>query len=210
MTTGRRRVVFVTDPMCSWCWGMADEFAQAREDLSGQVEFDLLLGGINTDGTQPIGDYGRRFLRRLWQEVAATTGQQFGYKLPEEYIHNSSRSCLAIEVVREVLETPPFAYLDELQRLFFVQGADITSHALLRETAEAFGVAPDRFDTLMESPRLLGSVRFQFSHARSFGTQALPSLLIENEQGALQLLAGGYVDAQMLESLLSGALAAQK
>ena len=34
-----------------------------------------------------------------------------------------------------------------------------------------------------------------------FGTQALPSMLIEDD-GALKLLAGGYLDAQMMQTLL--------
>ena len=72
------RIVLVTDPMCSWCWGMADEFNEAMSTLQEGVEFDLLLGGINTHGTQPIGAYGRRYLMRLWREVADTTGQLSG------------------------------------------------------------------------------------------------------------------------------------
>ena len=201
--TARRKLVLVTDPMCSWCWGMTGEFERARKSLGHSVEFELMLGGINTHGTQPIGDYGRRFLMRLWREVEATTGQQFGYTLPETYVHNSVRSCLAVEVVREVTAMPPFEYLAELQRQFFLLGQDITSEPLLKGIAAAYGVSAEEFDATMGDPKLLEKVRFQFTHAQSFGTQALPSLLEEDEAGVLRLFAGGYVDEEMLATLLS-------
>ena len=198
----KKQLIFVTDPMCSWCWGMTADFERARDLLKDEVQFDLMLGGINTHGTQPIGDYGRRFLMRLWREVEATTGQTFGYVLPESYVHNSVSCCLAIEAVRECLESPPFEFLAELQRLFFTEGVDITSFERLKEVAAGFGVSGDEFDQHVHAPRTLEKIRFQFNHAQSFGTQALPSLLIADQESKMSLLAGGYVDAEMLQTLL--------
>ena len=196
-----KKVILVTDPMCSWCWGMADEFENARANLADQVEFELMLGGINTHGTQPIGDYGRRFLMRLWREVAETTGQKFGFRLPEEYIHNSSRTCLAIEAARPLVLGAPFVYLHSLQQAFFVEGLDITQETVLLDCAEQVGIHTDELIREMAEPKHLAAIRFQFEAAGGFGTQALPSLVRE-EQGKHTLLAGGYVDANMLETII--------
>lgn len=195
-----QRLVLVTDPMCSWCWGMADEFRQAQEQLIGQATFDLMLGGINTHGTQPIGDYGRRFLMKLWREVADTTGQAFGFKLPDEYIHNSMLACLAVEVVRDLSGSPPFEYLRAVQERFFVHGENVNDLDVLHDLAPD-GLDRKAFSDKVHAPSVVERVRFQFEHAGAFGTNALPSLLIE-EDGKLQLFAGGYVDAQMLVGLI--------
>ncbi|NKB97712.1 MAG: hypothetical protein GKR90_04310 [Pseudomonadales bacterium] len=199
--TARRQIVLVTDPMCSWCWGMADEFELARERLGEVVDFELMLGGINTHGTQPIGDYGRRFLMRLWREVQATTGQTFGFKLPEQYIHNSARTCLALQAARELVATVPFEFLHALQRAFFVDGLDITNETVIMACAEQVNIDPQDLIGEMDEPKHLESIRFQFEAASGFGTQALPSLA-ELKSGELKLVAGGYVDADMLASLL--------
>ncbi len=195
-----KRVVLVSDPMCSWCWGMARDFEAARAALADAFEFDLMLGGINTHGTQPIGAYGRRYLMKLWQEVEATTGQAFGFALPDEYVHNSVLPCLLLEAWREDHAAPPFALLHELQARFFVRGENISDPDLLSNVAEAFEVAD--FASRVGDPSLTERLRFQFDNAGAFGTNALPSLLIEDERG-LRLLAGGYVDAEMMQSLLS-------
>jgi putative protein-disulfide isomerase len=161
-----------------------------------------MLGGINTHGTQPIGDYGRRFLMKLWREVAQTTGQKFGFKLPDEYVHNSSLACRAIEVVRDCVGEPPFDYLHELQQRFFVDGENINDIELLSELAEPYGVEVGTLTDKVGQVTIVERVKFQFDHAGAFGTNALPSLLIEKND-KLQLLAGGFVDAEMLRELLA-------
>ncbi len=195
-----KRVVLVSDPMCSWCWGMARDFEGARAALEESFEFDLMLGGINTHGTQPIGDYGRRYLMKLWQEVEATTGQAFGFALPEAYVHNSVLPCLLLEAWREDHAAPPFALLHELQQRFFVHGESISDLELLSGIAESYAVSD--FAARVGDPGLTERVRFQFENAGAFGTNAMPSLLIDDERG-LSLLAGGYVDAEMMQSLLA-------
>lgn len=200
--TEHRQIVLVTDPMCSWCWGMADEFELARKRLLGMVEFDLMLGGINTHGTRPIGDYGRRFLMQLWREVQATTGQEFGFKLPDQYIHNSTRTCLALQAARELIEEVPFAFLHSLQSAFFVDGLNVTDEAIIMACADQVGIDANQLIREMEKVKHLESIRFQFNAASGFGTQVLPSLA-EAQAGQLKLLAGGYVDADMLASLLA-------
>jgi len=203
------KLYLVTDPMCSWCWGMAADFADAQAQLADLVEFDLILGGINTHGTQPVGAYGRRYLVRLWQEVEATTGQNFGYQFPAEYVHNSTLPCVAIEAVRVLTEQVPFDFLRNLQEQFFVHAEDINNRQTLLREAEKIGVSAAQLAPLLTDAKLLERVRFQFEHATAFGTQALPSLLIEEAGDArLKLFAGGFVDAQMLVSLVQARLQA--
>ena len=198
------KIWLVSDPMCSWCWGMADAVAQARETLAARAEFDLILGGINTHGSQPIGAYGRRRMAKLWSEVQATTQASFGELVPTPYVHNSVPGCLAVEAVRQATDQPPLAYLRELQRRFFVGGEDITQVDVLRRAAVQVDVPPERFDRWYAAPETRSRVEFQFVEARAYGTNALPSVLIEQGDGKRRLLAGGYLSAEMLVELVDG------
>ncbi|MBM4205034.1 MAG: hypothetical protein FJ194_12925 [Gammaproteobacteria bacterium] len=194
-------VLFVTDPLCSWCWGMADAIETIRTRMAGEFEFDLVLGGINTDSTQPVGAYGRRLMRRLWLEVAATTGQVFGDLPLAAYVHNSVPVCLALEHLRVARSTPPFSALRELQRCFFTSGENTTATDFLLDFLRREGVVLDRFDVLTGDAALHKRLRFQFSMAKSFGTEAMPSVLIRRGTDT-RLVAGGYLDAPMLEEVI--------
>ena len=181
--------------MCSWCWGMTPEVDRARAVLP--EAFDVLLGGINIHGTQPIGEFGRNHLMGIWREVQATTGQAFGFKLPTPLIYNSTLPCIAVQAVREVLGAPPFDYLHRLQERFFVEGVDINNLETLSATANDCGLDAEAVVRAAGSERVRAAVGFQMSTSRDFGTNALPSVLREHN-GERRLLAGGYLNAEAL------------
>ena len=180
---------------------MTPQIKIAAERLAGRVEFDLLLGGINTHGSQPIGDYGKRHLFKLWKEVHATTSQNFGFKLPESFVYNSTIPCIAVAAMSRCLGKPAFDYLHRLQQLFFLEGLDINQPGLLADAAQDCGWTRDGMVTALSDLNLREVVHFEFATSRSYGTNALPSVLWEGT-GKRVLLAGGYVDADMLVQLI--------
>ena len=127
------KIIFVTDPMCSWCWGMADSIKEIHEKYKDKIELDLMLGGTNTESIDFMGDYGKKFLLQLWQEIHETTGKEFGFKLPKSYVHNSLLPCLAIELLKVEDLNKAFGLLYELQSLFFLKGLNINDMSLLLE-----------------------------------------------------------------------------
>jgi putative protein-disulfide isomerase len=194
-------VIVVTDPLCSWCWGMSAAVEEAADRLRDRVTFDLLLGGVNIDSTLPVGDYGRRLLMKIWAEVAETTGQAFGFRIPDGFVYNSVRPCLAVAAVRAATGRAPFGYLHLLQQRFFLEGCDINNVDVLVRTAVELGVDADAVRRALTDPAALEELRAEFAGARVYGTQALPNVLTD-AGGRRQLLAGGYADAAMLEELV--------
>ena len=199
-------VYVVTDPMCSWCWGMSRAVEEAAHLLRDEASFDLLLGGINTHATQPIGDFGRRHLLNLWQDVHDTTGQPFGFKLPDEFVYNSRLPCVAVEALRRRSGLAPFGYLHRLQQCFFEEGRDINSALLLDWVAQEFGWQAGELAAELDDQSLHESVVDQFECSRNYGTNALPNVLIADDPEARRLLFGGYADSEMIVSLIREAL----
>lgn len=201
MTSTKPTLVIVTDPMCSWCWGMAAQTDRARERFGDRLNFELLLGGVNVQATQRIGRYGERHLYRVWQEVEATTGQPFAYKLPQDTIYNSTLPAMAVRAFSREYDKPAFGYLHHLQKLFFQEGVNINDTNVLCQAASACGWDGAVCRQRLAEPRLQDIVHWEFENARAYGTSALPNLLIDDGQQR-RLLVGGYLDCPMLETML--------
>jgi protein-disulfide isomerase-like protein with CxxC motif len=180
---------------------MAPAVEEVADRLAGEVRFDLLLGGVNVDSTLPVGAYGRRMLLALWKDVAATTGQRFGFRIPDGFVYNSVRPCLALAALRDASGRPPFGYLHRLQQLIFEQGIDVNDPGVLAGAAVEFGVDPGAVHSALDDPEALERLRAEFAGARVYGTHALPNVLVELA-GTRRLLVGGYADATTLEELI--------
>ena len=186
---------------------MAGAVEETAHRLADEVRFDLLLGGINVHATQPIGDFGRRHLMKLWAEVQETTGQTFGFKLPDEFVYNSTLPCVALEAFRARTGAAPFGYLHRLQQCLFAEGRNIASADVLDWVAQEFGWARGELAAALEEQVHIDRAAAQFENARVYGTNALPNVLMEREQSR-RLLFGGYADSQMMETLIRQALSA--
>lgn len=191
-------VRIVTDPMCSWCWGTTPHYEATMARLDGRVAFDVAMSGINVHSTRPVGAYGRERLGALWREVTAVTGQHFCHCLPAGTVYNSLLPCLAVEAMRDVQGAPPFGYVHRLQQRFFAEGVNVNDLETLLATAAEFGASPDAVRALMNSAPVRERTRWGFENARSYGTNAVPNVLVSADGAEFRLLAGGFVDAGQL------------
>ena len=197
----KTKVWVVTDPMCSWCWGMSGAVEAAAHELADEVDFDLLLGGINLHATQSIGDFGRGHLMKLWAEVRETTGASFGFELPQGFIYNSRLPCIAVEALRRRTGSAPFGYLHRLQQCLFEEGRNINSAEVLDWVAREFDWSAGELAAELGDPELAALADAQFEGSRRYGTNALPNVLIE-QTGERRLLFGGYADSEMIIGLV--------
>ncbi|MEM6710055.1 MAG: hypothetical protein AAF648_14845 [Pseudomonadota bacterium] len=191
------RLLLVTDPMCSWCWGMAAAVEEAQQHLAGQVRLELLLGGVNLHGTQPIGSYGRSVLARLWAEVAQTTGQPFAASVPEPLVYNSLLPCALLKWAAIEKQRTPLGLLHRMQQRFFHHGANINGIDELVRLAAEFDLRLDDPLVTLHEVAAGAPLQHEFETARSYGTRALPALVLD-EKGQRRLLLGGYADAETI------------
>ena len=191
------RLVVVTDPMCSWCFAASGHVENAMTEFAGRVDFDVILGGINTHATQPIGEYGQKRLDGLWHQVTATTGQEFSHIFPEDCIYNSLLPCRAVEAARDLLGEPPIHYLHRLQRCFFLEAVNINNRDVLARAAAESGMDADEFLRRLDSAEVAARTQWGFTRSRRQGAGALPSFLFGPEED-LTLMAGGFLDTEFL------------
>lgn len=190
----RPSVLFVTDPLCSWCWGTLPQIEAAREALSGEVEFDLVMAGLQVGSPQGLAEYNRWQLATLWREVRAVTGQTLSGQIPANFIYHSEVACRAVEIARQQQGAPPWEFFHRLQAAFYVDGLDINSAEVL---APLLGLPRSQVEQMLAEPRYVELARFNFERAKSLSANALPAVYLND-----RLVCGGYVTTgQLIQDL---------
>ncbi|HWV08867.1 MAG TPA: DsbA family protein, partial [Pseudomonas sp.] len=136
------RLLYVMDPMCSWCWGFAPVLASLAEQAAAHgVSTHLIVGGLRRDRVAIDAAARVRYLG-YWQAVNASTGQLFNFEegLPEGLVYDTEPACRALVTARhlDVDSVRPLAEL--IQEAFYTEGRDVTQASVLVELAEQAGL----------------------------------------------------------------------
>ncbi len=201
-----KKLIYVGDPMCSWCWGFAPVKRRIEELCRDRAEVSLVVGGLRPFTTEPQDDARKTFLREHWRDVGDRTGQPFAFHLldRDDFVYDTEPASRAAVVVRRLDgQAAALGFFSELQRAFYADNADITETATLIALAGDFGVDADAFAARFETEEMRQATIDDFELARSLGVTGFPTVVVEDEEGHAYLTVG-YQPYERLGAVLDG------
>ena len=175
------RLLYVMDPMCSWCWGFAPVArALVEQAQAAGVELHLVVVGLRTGSGQPFTVDGA---------------------LPEGFVYDTEPACRAIVAARSLAPDCAWTLTGLIQQAFYVQGRDVTQASVLVELAETAGVPRIEFAAAFDSVEQHAATAADFTWVQDLGIAGFPTLLAERN-GQLALLTNGYHPLDPLSDLL--------
>ncbi len=198
------RLIYVMDPMCSWCWGFAPVLhALAAQAEAAGVPMHLVVGGLRQERAA-LEPAGRVRILAYWQAVNASTGQMFNFHdgLPEGLVYHTEPACRALVVARQMDASKVGPLLGLIQQAFYCEGRDVTRASVLRELAATAGLSRGRFAEAFDSPQAQAATQADFSWVKDLGIAGFPTLLAEHN-GQVALLTNGYQPLEQLQPLLT-------
>ncbi|TDV70377.1 DsbA family protein [Pseudomonas sp. LP_7_YM] len=198
------RLLYVMDPMCSWCWGFAPVAdALVEQAKAAGLPLHLVVGGLRTGSGAALEPTARRYILEHWHAVQNTTGQSFKFEgaLPDGFVYDTEPACRAIVAARSLAPDIAWKLVGEIQQAFYLQGRDTTHASVLAQLAESAGLPRIEFAEAFDSPEQHAATTSDFSWVRDLGIAGFPTLLAERE-GQLALLTNGYQPLDTLAPLL--------
>ena len=188
-------LIYVGDPMCSWCYGFSPEFSQAGEQLADRVRVKLIMGGLRPYNTETMTDLAD-FLTHHWEEVSARSGQPFRYDILKQsaMVYDTEPPSRAVVAVRELAPAQEWAFFKAVQEAFYYRNKNPNETATYVEIAEAMGIDGEQFKALYESAALKEKVRADFVTSGEMGVRGFPTVILE-KGGQYYLIANGYTTA---------------
>lgn len=204
MRDGTALLVYVADPMCSWCYGFAPEL-EALQARFAHVPLHVVLGGLRAFNTQRMDAQLKDFLRRHWEEVARRSGQPFSHALLErdDFVYDTEPACRAVVTVREHDARLAWPMLHAIQSAFYAAGLDVTRGEVLADVyAELCAREPTDFDPTAFYAAWAGDTMKQatmrdFEMTQEWRIRGFPTLIAVRD-GEAHLIANGYTTADDL------------
>lgn len=197
------KLIYVGDPMCSWCWGFAPEI----ESLALDYPVDVVVGGLRPGpSAQQLDDRMAEFLRHHWVEISERTGQAFSTEFLERrdgWLYDTEPAAIAVTQMRKTREDLTLEYFTAIQRAFYAEGRDVTDFDVLAALADELDVDGQAFRSKLESPHAKQDAWADFARSRNWGIGGFPTLIGELADDRLALLARGWTQADLIRRRIS-------
>lgn len=208
------KLIFVGDPMCSWCYGFGKEMT-ALMALYPELQLEIVMGGVRAGATDVLDDDGKRFRLMHWARVEASSGLPFNREAllaRENFVYDTEPICRAVVTARELApEADSLRVFRSLQSAFYVGGLDTTDGRVLSDIgaaalqAQGFPVGADAFHAKWRLPNTIAATQADFRRARALGVSSFPTLLLETPNG-IEVVSPGYAHAGEIERRLTALL----
>lgn len=204
-----RHLVYVTDPMCSWCWGFAPviDTLMAALDLPVRV----IAGGLAPgEAGRVMSADMRSTIAHHWESVEKASGQPFDHAAFEaradDWRYDTLHPNMALVAVRHLAPERALEALHRMQRAFYAEGRDVTDKAVLAEVLGDLVPDPVALATALADPALEAATYDEFRSARELGVQGFPTLFVRDGVD-WALAARGWAPAETLLAGIRGWLA---
>ena len=199
-----KQIIYVGDPMCSWCWGFSPVKRAIEAQCAGRAETALVVGGLHPYTTEPQDAARKDFLRHHWQDVGGRTGQPFSYEILErdDFVYDTEPASRAAVTMRHLHgNARALDFFAGLQRAFYADNADITQPDVLAGLAGEFGVDRGQFAEELESEEMRKSTASDFEFAHTLGVSGFPTVVVKDAAGYAYLTVG-YQPYEQLQPVL--------
>jgi putative protein-disulfide isomerase len=135
-------LIYIADPMCSWCWGFSRVFDAIRAHFGPALPIRLVMGGLRPGTTKPMHEDAKRTTREHWEHVREASGQpfDFGFFERDGFVYDTEPPARAVVVARRSGMDLALDMLKDLHHAFYAENQDVTDEAVLADVAEARGL----------------------------------------------------------------------
>ncbi|MDH3307659.1 MAG: DsbA family protein [Acidimicrobiia bacterium] len=196
-------LIYVADPMCSWCWGFHPSMT-AIADHHLDLPVRVVVGGLRPGpSAKRLDDDMRAFLLHHWQQVEERSGQPFN---PagldrEDWTYDTEMADMAVVAMRKAAPGDTLRFLGRVQRAFYAEAVDVTAAEAYGGLVAGFPVDAGSFVGDLADGVDRDDTWSDFALARSWGISGFPAVVgRQGQSGAL--LARGWMAPGQLDQVV--------
>nr|HIL76554.1 DsbA family protein [Rhodospirillales bacterium] len=194
------KIIYIGDPMCSWCWGFASVIDSIHKDFNHEAPLSIILGGLHAYDDFPMSNNYKTNIRHHWEDVNRATGAVFDYRFFDRdgFILDTEPACRAVVTIRKMKPNVVLSFYESVSRSFYSENKNTTVSNTFKPLAEKVGIDFKEFDQIFNSSQIKDETKSDFQFSKKIGVTGFPTVLVK-EGEKLALLTAGYQPYQTLK-----------
>ncbi len=196
--SSKATLVYVGDPMCSWCYGLSDELTAVIDHYGDNINYELVMGGLRPYNTETMVDL-KSFLTHHWEDVAKASGQPFTYTILDDatITYDTEPPSRAVMIVREMDEAKGFEFFKKVQRAFYVENRNMHLVESYIDLVEQMDIDAEEFKSKFDSAAAKSEIKQDFQRSSELGVRSFPTILVIKD-GTKTVVTQGFAPAKSI------------
>lgn len=198
------KLIYIADPMCSWCYGFGPELTTLINGIP-DTPLEIVLGGLRAYNPDLMDEKLKTSLLAHWEKVGEASGLPFSRDALSHpnFIYDTEPACRAVIAARLLAPHAAFDVFRAIQHGFYAEGLDTTkADVLAKISVEALNKAGiniefQEFLDAWSSEEVIAVTNQDFQQTQRWGVTGFPTLVFENA-GELHLVTSGFVRTEAL------------
>ncbi|KTF16861.1 DsbA family protein [Pseudoalteromonas sp. H105] len=193
----KAKLIYIFDPMCSWCWGYAPVWQQLKQALDGIVTIEYRVGGLAPDSEEPMPLDMQSMLQNTWHSISNKLGTQFNFDFWHHCQPRRSTylACRAVLLARRAGKEGEM--IQAIQHAYYLHARNPSDTSVLAELAKEIGISDvTHFIQQLDSCDVNTELFKEVTYTRSLPIQGFPSLVL-NVQANILPISIDYSDWQV-------------
>ena len=180
------RLLYVHDPMCSWCYAFSASLAALQQDLPSDIQMIYLLGGLAADTTEPMPVNLQNTIQQAWHRIENTVPSilfNYDFWIFNTPLRSTYPACRALLASRKQGAEFELKLLQAIQNAYYQKARNPSLQVTLQECAAETGLDTVEFIKDLNSLAIDNELQGEIQLARSMGVTSYPSLrLLHHEE----------------------------
>ena len=199
-------LIYVHDPMCSWCWGFSPTLAKLMQNIPENIQVVRILGGLAADSDEPMSIDMQEYLQQTWKSIEARIpGTQFNFNFWQENKPRRSTypACRAVIAAREQGAEYDDLMTNAIQIAYYTNAKNPSDDSVLANIAQSIGLDANKFLISLQSESTHKALLDEIDFCRGLGIQGFPSLVVIKGSQARQIPTDYNNFQPMLDSIIA-------
>ncbi len=206
------RLLYIHDPMCSWCYAFSRSWAALCQELPAQVEVVYVVGGLAPDTTEPMPQAVRNMVQQAWQRIEQTVpGVRFNWDFWSSAtpMRSTYPACRAVLAAKQQRATCEAAMIEAIQMGYYQQAMNPSLPETLCACAHEVGLNVEQFRTDLASAEIEQALQRDLHLTRELGVNSYPSLRLVQGQTIVPIKID-YLDHRSMLDAINACLHADR
>jgi putative protein-disulfide isomerase len=179
-----KKLIYVHDPMCSWCFGFSQVYQQITEQLPENIELIRLLGGLAPDTNEFMPESTRQMVQQNWRRIEQhIPGVEFNYDFWTKCQPRRATypACRAVIAAREQGNEFDVLMTQQIQQAYYRQARNPSDNETLIELAGELGLDKNRFSEQLVAGQTHQQLLDEIATVHAIGISGFPSLILQED-----------------------------